>query len=302
MKKFSGFGYLFREGIKNIWTNRMMSIASVIVLVSCLILTGTAALFSVNISETVQKTGEGNVTRVFLEESVIDGQVIYIEEEIKRIPNVEKTQFISKDEAIKSYQNSMREDIFNQLIGEGNPLPHAIDVTMTDLSLYDQTIENILKVEGVDDVRDTREVANKLSSLSNLVNTMGLWIVIALVLVSIFIISNTIRMTMYSRRFEISIMKSVGATDSFVRIPFVIEGMFIGLLAGIISSVVTFFLYGAMANVVKSITQINLTPYSQIGWIVNAAFILAGVLIGALGSVLSIGRYLRKEGNELLGW
>lgn len=302
MKKFSGFGYLFREGIKNIWTNRMMSIASVIVLVSCLILTGTAALFSVNISETVKKTGEGNVTRVFLEESVIDGQVIYIEEEIKRIPNVEKTQFISKDEAIKSYQNSMREDIFNQLIGEGNPLPHAIDVTMTDLSLYDQTIENILKVEGVDDVRDTREVANKLSSLSNLVNTMGLWIVIALVLVSIFIISNTIRMTMYSRRFEISIMKSVGATDSFVRIPFVIEGMFIGLLAGIISSVVTFFLYGAMANVVKSITQINLTPYSQIGWIVNAAFILAGVLIGALGSVLSIGRYLRKEGNELLGW
>ncbi|MGN0503777.1 MAG: permease-like cell division protein FtsX [Ruminococcus sp.] len=302
MKKFSGFGYLFREGIKNIWTNRMMSIASVIVLVSCLILTGTAALFSVNISETVKKTGEGNVTRVFLEESVVDGQVIYIEEEIKRIPNVEKTQFISKDEAIKSYQNSMREDIFNQLIGEGNPLPHAIDVTMTDLSLYDQTIEDILKVEGVDDVRDTREVANKLSSLSNLVNTMGLWIVIALVLVSIFIISNTIRMTMYSRRFEISIMKSVGATDSFVRIPFVIEGMFIGLLAGIISSVVTFFLYGAMANVVKSITQINLTPYSQIGWIVNAAFILAGVLIGALGSVLSIGRYLRKEGNELLGW
>ncbi len=302
MKKFSGFGYLFREGIKNIWTNRMMSIASVIVLVSCLILTGTAALFSVNISETVKKTGEGNVTRVFLEESVVDGQVIYIEEEIKRIPNVEKTQFISKDEAIKSYQNSMREDIFNQLIGEGNPLPHAIDVTMTDLSLYDQTIDNILKVEGVDDVRDTREVANKLSSLSNLVNTMGLWIVIALVLVSIFIISNTIRMTMYSRRFEISIMKSVGATDSFVRIPFVIEGMFIGLLAGIISSVVTFFLYGAMANVVKSITQINLTPYSQIGWIVNAAFILAGVLIGALGSVLSIGRYLRKEGNELLGW
>lgn len=302
MKKFSGFGYLFREGIKNIWTNRMMSIASVIVLVSCLILTGTAALFSVNISETVKKTGEGNVTRVFLEESVIDGQVIYIEEEIKRIPNVEKTQFISKDEAIKSYQNSMREDIFNQLIGEGNPLPHAIDVTMIDLSLYDQTIENILKVEGVDDVRDTREVANKLSSLSNLVNTMGLWIVIALVLVSIFIISNTIRMTMYSRRFEISIMKSVGATDSFVRIPFVIEGMFIGLLAGIIASVVTVFLYGAMANVVKSITQINLTPYSQIGWIVNAAFIVAGVLIGALGSVLSIGRYLRKEGNELLGW
>ncbi len=302
MKKFSGFGYLFKEGVRSIWANRMMSIASVVVLISCLLLTGVAALLSINVSETVKKTGESNVTRVFLDESVIDGQVIYIEEEIKRIPNVEKTKFISKDEAIKAYQDTMREDIFNQLIGEGNPLPHAIDVTMTDLALYDETIEQILAVDGVDDVRDTREVAEKLSSLSSLVNTMGFWIVIALVLVSVFIISNTIRMTMYSRRFEISIMKSVGATDSFVRIPFVIEGMFIGLIAGIISSVITVFLYGGVVSVAKSIIQIDFLPYSQVGLYVTVAFILAGVLIGALGSMLSIGRYLRKEGNELLGW
>ncbi len=302
MKKFSGFGYLFKEGIKNSWTNRMMSIASIVVLISCLLLTGVAALLSVNVSETVRKTGESNVTRVFLDEAVVDGQVIYIEEEIKRIPNVEKTQFISKDEAIKSYQDSMREDIFNQLIGEGNPLPHAIDVTMTDLSLYDETMEDILAVDGVDEARDTREVATKLASLSNLVNTMGFWIVLALVLVSVFIISNTIRMTMYSRRFEISIMKSVGATDGFVRIPFVIEGMFIGLLAGIISSVITGFLYSGVVSVAKSIIQIDFLPYSKVGLIVTVAFILAGVLIGALGSMLSIGRYLRKEGNELLGW
>ena len=302
MKKFSGFGYLFKEGIKSIWTNRMMSIASIVVLISCLLLTGVAALLSVNVSETVRKTGESNVTRVFLDESVVDGQVVYIEEEIKRIPNVEKTQFISKDEAIKNYQDTMREDIFNQLIGEGNPLPHAIDVTMTDLSLYDETMGNILAVDGVDDARDTREVATKLACLSHLVNTMGFWIVLALVLVSVFIISNTIRMTMYSRRFEISIMKSVGATDSFVRIPFVIEGMFIGLIAGVISSVLTGFLYGGVVNVAKSIIQIDFLPYSQVGLFVTIAFILAGVLIGALGSMLSIGRYLRKEGNELLGW
>ncbi len=300
--KFSGFGYLLKEGIKSIWTNRMMSIASVGVLISCLLLTGAASLLSANVSDMVEKTGAANVTRVFLDMEVLDNETVYIEESIKRIPNVEKTEFISKDEAIKNYEENMREDIFNQLIGDGNPLPHAIDVTMTDLSLYDETIEQILAVDGVESARDTREVASKLSSLNTLVNTMSFWIVLALVLISVFIISNTIRMTMYARRFEISIMKSVGATNTFVRIPFIIEGMTIGLISGVLSSVVMIFLYDGIVKVVQSITQIELWSYSRVGFLVSIAFILAGVLIGALGSMLSIGRYLRKEGNELLGW
>lgn len=298
----SGFGYLLKEGIKSIWNNRMMSVASVGVLISCLLLTGAASLLSLNVSNAVDKIGGTNVTRVFLSMDVLDDEARYIEEDIKRIDNVVKTEFVSKDEAIKDYQESLREDIFNQLIGEGNPLPHAVDVTMEDLSLYDKTVEDIMKVQGVESVRDTREIAEKLTSLQKLVNTMSFWIILALTLVSVFIISNTIRMTMYARRFEISIMKSVGATDTFVRIPFVVEGMTIGVISGVVTSVLMVFLYDAIMKSVQSIAKFELLNYSEVAVFVSIAFVGAGVIIGALGSMLSIGRYLKKEGNELLGW
>ncbi len=300
--KFSGFGYLIKEGIKSIWTNRMMSIASIGVLISCLLLTGAAELLSVNVSAAVDKIGGTNVTRVFLDMEITDLEAVHIGDSIARISNVEKTQFISKDEAIKDYQDTLREDIFAELQGEGNPLPNAIDVTMIDLAYYDTTINSILEIEGVDSARDTREIAEKLTSLNNLVTTLSLWIMVALVLISVFIISNTIRMTMYSRRFEISIMKSVGATDTFVRIPFVIEGMMIGLISGVVSSLLLMVLYDVIMKTVQNIVSFSFIPYSQVGLPASLIFIVAGVFIGALGSLVSIGRYLRKEGNELLGW
>lgn len=300
--KFSGFGYLIKEGIKNIWSNRMMSLASVGVLISCLLLTGAAGLLSLNVTNAVDSIGGNNVTRVFLEQEITDLEAVYIEDELAKLQNVTETAFISKDDAIKEYQESLREDIFEQLLGEGNPLPNAIDVTMADLALYDQTISQIMEVDGVESTRDTREVAEKLTSLNDLVTMLSFIIVVALILISVFIISNTIRMTMYSRRFEISIMKSVGATDTFVRIPFVVEGMTIGLISGTLTSVLLFLLYDIIMKAVQNIVEFDFVPYLQVGWWVTLSFILAGVLIGALGSVVSIGRYLKKEGNELLGW
>lgn len=301
--KFSGFGYLIKEGIKNIWSNRMMSLASIGVLISCLLLTGAAELMSLNVAKAVDSIGGGNVTRVFLNQEITDLDAVYIEEELAKLDNVTETKFISKDDAIKEYQDTLREDIFEQLLGEGNPLPNSIDVTMADLSQYDSTIESILAVDGVESTRDNRDVAEKLTSLNSLVTTLSFWIMVALVIISIFIISNTIRMTMYSRRFEISIMKSVGATDTFVRIPFVVEGMTIGLLSGIVTSVLLFFLYDVVLKAIQNIMPFNdFYSYSQVGGWATLVFIFAGMMIGALGSMVSIGRYLKKEGNELLGW
>lgn len=300
--KFSGLGYLIKEGIKSIWNNRMMSLASIGVLISCLLLTGTAELLTLSVSRNLEDIGGRNVTRVFLQQEITDMEAVHIGDAIGRLDNVSETAFISKDEAIKDYQDTVGEELFSQLVGEGNPLPNAIDVTMEDLSLYDSTIAAVLSVDGVESARDTRELAEKLSSLSELVSTVSMWIVIALVLISVFIISNSIRMTMYSRRFEISIMKSVGATNTFVRIPFVIEGMFIGLISAAVSSVVLFFLYDALEKVITSIMPINMVKYSEVGLMMTLIFVGAGMLIGALGSMVSIGRYLRKEGNELLGW
>lgn len=300
--RISGLGYLLKEGIKSIWLNRMMSIASIGVLVSCLLLTGSAELVTLNVASVVEDIGGENVTRVFLDQEVTDLEGVYIMDEISKVSNVSDTKFVSKDEAIMEYQDTLREDIFEQMRGEGNPLPNAVDVTLEDLSLYDETMAKITAVEGVDEVRDTREIAQKLTSLSTLVSSVSLWIVLALSLISIFIISNTIRMTMYSRRFEISIMKSVGATDTFIRIPFVFEGMIIGLISGVLGSLLLTFVYDAVMQGMQSILQFKFIPYDELAPFVWIAFILAGMVIGMLGSLLSIGRYLRKEGNELLGW
>ncbi|MBQ7385530.1 MAG: permease-like cell division protein FtsX [Ruminococcus sp.] len=300
--RISGLGYLLKEGIKSIWSNRMMSLASIGVLVSCLLLTGAAELITLNVSSVVDDIGGENVTRVFLDQEVTDLEAVYIQDEIGKLSNVSYTEFVSKDEAIKQYEDTLREDIFSQMQGEGNPLPNSVDVTLTDLSLYDDTMAQITAIDGVDSVRDTREIASKLTSLSTLVSSMSLWIVLALSLISIFIISNTIRMTMYSRRFEISIMKSVGATDTFIRIPFVFEGMIIGLISGVIGSLLLTLVYDAVMKGVQDIMQFKFIPYDELAIYVWIAFSVSGMLIGMLGSILSIGRYLRKEGNELLGW
>ena len=300
--RLSGLGYLLKEGIKSIWSNRMMSVASIGVLVSCLLLTGAAELVALNVSAVVDEIGGENVTRVFLDQEVSDLEAVYIQNEIGKLDNISKTEFVPKDEAIKEYEDTLREDIFSQMQGKGNPLPNSVDVTLSDLSLYDNTIKEITAIDGVDSIRDTREIAQKLTSLSTLVSYMSLAIVLALSLISVFIISNTIRMTMYARRFEISIMKSVGATDTFIRIPFVFEGMIIGLLSGAFASLLLTFVYDAVMNGVKSIIHIDFIPYSQLAFWVWIIFIAAGMFIGMLGSMVSIGRYLKKEGNELLGW
>lgn len=300
--RVSSLGYLLKEGIKSIWSNRMMSIASIGVLVSCLLLTGAAELITLNVSSVVDEIGGENVTRVFLDQEVTDLEAVYIQDEIGKINNVSNTEFVSKDEAIKDYEDTLREDIFSQMQGEGNPLPNSVDVTLADLSLYDETMAEIKAIEGVDSVRDTREIASKLTSLSTLVSYMSLGIVVALSLISVFIISNTIRMTMYARRFEISIMKSVGATDTFIRIPFVFEGMLIGFISGVIGSLLLTFVYDMVMKGVQNIIQFKFIPYGEFAVFVWLIFIIAGMLIGMLGSVISIGRYLRKEGNELLGW
>lgn len=300
---FSSFGYLIKEGFKNIWSNRMMSLASVCVLISCLVLTGSAIMLSVNVSTVVSSVGDSNVTTVYLEDEVTDIEAVYIGKELSKIDNVTQATFYPKDEAIVAYKDVLGEEVFQNMSGDDNPLPHAFHIVMADLSLYDQTVEDILAVENVNSVSSRSDVAEKLTSLNTLVTTMSFWIILALAIISLFIISNTIRMTMFSHRFEISIMKSVGATNSFVRIPFVIEGIIIGLVSAGVSIGLLTLLYDAVIKAVKSILPLDVyVPFTDVVWFIAIAFVSAGVIVGALGSLLSIRKYLKKEGNEILGW
>lgn len=298
----SSIGYLIKEGFKNLFHNRLMTLASMGVLISCLVLTGSAVMLTINASDIVDSVGDTNVTKVFLDDNMTKLEAVYKGKELKEVENVVDVQFIDKDESIKAYRDQLGEEVFANMQGDDNPLPYSYSIVMDDLSKYDETITRIKGVPGVASVSSHREVAEKLTSLSSFITTMSLWIILALAVISLFIISNTIRMTMFSHRFEISIMKSVGATNTFVRVPFIIEGVVIGLVSALISIGLLFLLSNAVISFAKKILDFPYTNFTQVMWPMIAAFCAAGVLVGALGSAVSIRRFLTHEGNEVLGW
>ncbi len=300
--KFSSVKYLFREGLRNVWSNRTMSFASVGVLISCLLLTGAAVLLSMNIGSAMEILEGDNSVRVVLDDGLPTLTGIQVGEEIKKLGNIESCEFIPKDEAIKQYLGD-DDTLLQGLTGADNPLPDAFRISLVDLSLYDETIAQITALDGVQKVDDYSDIAEKLTSLDTLVTMAGFWIVLLLSLVSLFIIANTIRVTMFSRRVEISIMKSVGATNWFIRVPFVVEGVVIGVVSGLVAALLLVIAYNSLLEVITDIapffTPIAVAPLTVRIFLI---FIGAGILFGAVGGAISIGKYLRKEGGDIIAW
>lgn len=302
--KLHNFCYLLKEGFRNLKGNRTMTIASIAVLVSCLLLTGAAMMFSMNINMAMELVEGNNSVTVYLNEEIPTLESIQIGEKLRQVDNVESCEFVSKDEALESMMELLGDDgtVLEGLTGSENFLPDAYDISMKDLTKYDETIAAIQKVEGVDHITDYSDIADKLTQLDNLVAMVGFWVILLLAVVSLFIIANTIRVTMYSRRMEISIMKSVGATNWFVRWPFVVEGMVIGIVAGILASAFLFVLYQSVVSVISGIAAF-FTPIdiNALLFPFTLGFMAVGAAFGALGGAISIGKYLRKGGSELVG-
>ena len=297
----SGFGYLFKESLKGIWKNRLLSVASVGILVCCLLLTGVAVLFCMNLDALVDKVGDNNNISVFMNYDISAKDRKNLEANLKKTDNVKNVVFYSKEQGIKEYSKALGE-LYDEFDGEDNPLPDAYKITLEDLSRYNDTVAKIEKIKGVYKVSNRSSVAKMLNEISSMVATMGFWVVSILILISVFIVSTAIRTTIYARRAEISIMKSVGATNTFVRTPFIIEGILLGLVSGFISSVLLKFIYEALLNVfkIKSISTVEVISFSSVAVQVFAVSMVFGAVLGILGSAVSIGKYLRLEGNEAL--
>lgn len=298
------FGYLFKEGIKSLWKNRTMSIASIGVLISCLLLTGVAGVFTINLSSFMRTVEGSNRISIFLQEDISRLAAIRLGEEINKIENISDIEFVPNEEGINKVIGILGEN-GSLLSGIGqneeNFLPDAYTVSMKDLNYYEETIQKLKAIEGVESTTDYSQTADRLNKLNNLISYGSIAIFTILGVVALFIISNTIRVTMFSRRMEISIMKSVGATNGFIRIPFVVEGVAIGVLAGGISSVIMLLIYEKVEEVLSGVaaflTLVDITPYKF--WIV-LAFLTIGMLFGIVAGGISIGKYLRKEGEEAL--
>ncbi len=302
---FNNFKYLVREGLRNAWANRLMTFASVGVLVCCLVLMGSAVLVSVNITHIMELFEDKNVVMVFLNDTVSGSDttmtVADVQKKILTVDNVDpdNIEFVPKEKGFSSLMDRFDEKlkIMDTLGDTANILPDAFKVGFKDPTRYETTVQQLKNLPEVYTVRDNREYAEKLMGINQTVTVVGAWIVGLLLVVSLFIITNTIKLTMYVRKLEISIMKSVGATDWFIRMPFLVEGIVIGLVAGLISFGLVSYIYSAAASSITDVLATGVLPYTSMLFNLLLAFIGSGVLSGAIGSLVSIRKYLRNDGG-----
>lgn len=295
--------YLTKEGARNLWSNRLMSVASIAVLTSCLMLIGVAFMLFANINSALKDVQDQNVIMVYIDESATEDDISAVGQDIRMTSDVESAEYVSKEEAFKKQLESMGEDAkLMEGLGE-NPLPNAYQVYLKSLDNYEAVLKNLESVEHVSSVRGNTDLANQVKQMRKSVTIVSSGIVVMLLAVSLFIIANTIRVTMYNRRLEISIMKAVGATNWFIRWPFIVEGAVIGVISGCVSELCVYGIYTMTIKSVGNMFSIlggTVVPFSQYACRMLIGFILIGVLAGVIGSIVSMNRYLKEQGSVIV--
>ncbi len=297
----NSFFYLVKQGFKNLWNNRLMSLASVGVLISCMLLIGAAALLSVNVSSIVDAVEDQSEAIVYLEDGLDDAAVEEVRDGLIATGKIATIEFISKEDALLDMMESMGDDgmLFDAYAKENN-LPDSFRVTFDDVSDLENTVLHIEALLGVDSVSALTEVAEVITGVKNMAYVGGTIIIGLLIAVSLMIIGNTIKITVFSRRREVNIMKYVGATNGFIRLPFVVEGVTLGVLSGALSYGIIYFAYDYLVKWVSSQTatwfgQIisELVPFSVVSQYLLIGFIGGGAFIGLFGCVAFIGKHLK---------
>ncbi len=298
--KGTSLKYLTHEGFRNVWVNRLMSIASVTVLMACLIIMGAGIMIFFNINTLLDSVQSQNVVMVYVADDASEDETAAVGSSLNNIGNIESCEFVPKEEAFQKQIESMGGD---SALFEGfdeSPLPDAYKVTVKDLSQFENTVSQIKQIDKVDSVRENSDLASKLLSLRHAVSIVSIGLVAMLFLVAVFIIANTIRITMFSRKLEISIMKAVGATNWFIRWPFMIEGMILGTISGVVSLGVLWGLYAIAEKAFSqtlSLLGFKLVPFTEYWWQILLVFVAIGLFTGGFGSLVSMGKYLKEQGS-----
>lgn len=298
--KISGLKYLTRQGVENIWKNRMMAFASFCVLLVSLLLVGVASLFYMNISSMVGGIEDKNEIVVYLNEDTTEEQVSMLKGQLVQMDNIAEAVFYSKEEAFEDLKESMNdyEMLFDSL-GDDNPLIDSYRLRVKDIDQIEETILQIRNMEHVNSISAPMDFVNLLTELRQIVTAVCSVIILALIVISIVIIANTTKASVFARRSEIQIMKYVGATNAFIRIPFFVEGMITGFFAGCVALLITWFSYDSLVELLTSQTDVlsvigrsSIVTFGSVAPIVAISYLGSGILFGALGSVLSMRKHL----------
>lgn len=293
MKK-NNIGYLLREGFRGVFLHGFMSFAAICVTVACLIIMGSFCLILYNTSAMVKELEQKNEMLVYIDESYSEAKAKSVGSQINLITNVRSAVFVSREQALEDFIDEQNDaSLFAGI--DPDTLRDRYVVTVEDNSLLKQTYEKLKDIEGVADVSAHFEIAEGFQTVQNVLNIASLVIVSVLFVVSLFIISNTVKLAMYSRSEEIAIMKMVGATNGFIRWPFVYEGFMIGLLSAVLGFGLQWLLYESVAKSLAMSDRLQLltiVDFTTIWQPVAAIFAAAGILIGVGGSLTAIRKFL----------
>ena len=299
---WSSFKYLAHQGLHSLRANRLMTVASIGVLTACLILTGIAGLFGANINSLVAYLGDQNETVVYLETDLTEEQIAQVDTAIRSMTGIASVTYMSKDAVLETYKGYMGDSasLWDGFEGSENPFMANYRVVLEDLSDLDAKVAELEAIPGVAQVNPPTELAGVFLGIQKAVNIAAWSLVGVLVVVSVVVISNTIRLTVFSRRKEINIMKYVGATNGFIRLPFFVEGVTVGLIAGVISTVLVLGAYQLLLIYAVELPGFwgsllggTLMPLSKVWYLVLGGFLAFGMLIGSLGTASSIRKYLK---------
>ena len=293
--KINNIGYLIKEGIRGIFLHGFMSFAAVCVTVACLLIVGTFASVVYNANIIVEDLNKTSEIKVIVDESLSEAEALSVGTQINLIQNVYKATFVSKEEALQQYAENFEnpELILDGIVPED--LRHRFVVVLVDNSLMKQTEEEIKAIPGVAKTSAAYELAEGFTTIQSVLHIVSYAVIAVLLVVSLLIISNTVKLAMYDRKDEIAIMKMVGATNGFIRLPFVVEGFSLGMMGAVLAFGLEWVGYDAMVQKISSVDSLQLfklVPFQELLIPMVVVFGAAGMFVGIVGSWTSIRKFL----------
>ena len=296
--KYNVLSYLIGEGFRNVFKNKKSTGASLMIMCATMIIFGLFFIIGENINHIMNELEMQQGMQVFIKEEATEKEISELGDKIKALSEVNQVEFVSKEDALKQMKEKVGDKQF-LLSGydENNPFPASYVVTLTDLKESDNVQKEIENFDNIKSIQRRGDTVNALLRVANFVRILSGAILILLVVISIFIIANTIKLTVHARRREISIMKYVGATNNFIRWPFIVEGIIIGVVAALISIMLLGVLYNVVSNKILSIAgsniiNISLLTFSDMFTLIIVVYLALGIGIGTLGSMISMRKYL----------
>ncbi len=294
MKRIRKLGYLFKEGVHNMFSHGFMSFAAIAVTVACLVIIGCFSAILYNLSRMVNTLERENRVIAYIDESYDSQTAKTVETAIRRLDNIQEAKFVSREEAGARFIEQQGGGEAYEGI-DANTFLDRVVITLEDNAKMDETVQVISQVQGVDHVNARTELAKGFTTIQRVLNIASAAIILVLLIVSLFMISNTIKLAMYDRRDEIGIMKMIGATNRFIRFPYFVEGFLIGVISCALAFFITWGIYDLIAAQIQRVDALQLfdiVPFLNLLLPMVATFGVAGLFVGVFGSVMSIRKFM----------